>query len=166
MKSHYLLVLPVLGLSASTSSEDSAEIETPVFIQQADFAWDTNTFPIQRWKTLVGGDPAENSDILFGLWELAPHAIYHGHRHESPAIYYILSGRAIWTVGEESREVTQGSLIRTPPGESHRMENLGDEKLQAIWVWWAPNGDQSVFEADYIFTEDAPDLLPDVGFTD
>ena len=122
-----------------------------------------NEFPIHRWKTLVGGqiDPA---DILFGTWELAPNAIYHGHKHESPEIYYIISGKALWTVGDETREVTNGTAIYTKPGAVHKMVNLTDEPVRAIWIWWAPNGNRKVFGGEYLFTEERPTQAENAGF--
>ena len=46
------------------------------------------------------------------------------------------------------------------------MVNQLDEPLTAVWAWWAPGGDKSVFDRDaYEFTEDIPDQS-DVGFSD
>jgi hypothetical protein len=46
------------------------------------------------------------------------------------------------------------------------MVNQRDEALTAVWAWWAPGGDRSVFDTGtYEFTEDIPDQS-DVGFDD
>ena len=142
--------LPVLG--------DPAAVKGP-FLDAEDVNWKVNEHAVARWKTLVGGiegGQIDESDVQFGLWELAPNAIYHGHKHQAPEIYYVLSGKALWTVGEHSREVTAGATIHTPPGQVHRMQNLTDKPLQAIWFWWAPGGDTDVFQSPYVFTEPAP----------
>jgi mannose-6-phosphate isomerase-like protein (cupin superfamily) len=140
--------------------------EPGVFLHESDVSWKVNEHQVARWKTLVGGSEGgqiDRDDIQFGTWQLAPGAVYHRHRHEVPEIYFITGGRALWTVGDESREVGPGMTIYTRPGAEHRMENLGSEPVSAIWVWWAPGGDRDVFSGDYEFTEPAPAQSP--GFT-
>lgn len=139
----------------------SALAENPgPFLDESDITWKVNEHQVARWKTLVGGiegGQIDRDDIQFGTWELAPRAIYHKHKHEVPEIYFITSGQALWTVGDETREVGPGMTIYTKPHAEHRMENLGDEPVSAIWVWWAPGGDKEVFLGDYEFTEPAPE---------
>ncbi len=142
---------------------DSGSAQGDTFLHESSVGWETNEFPIHRWKTLVGSGVEgriQPDDIYMGTWELAPNAIYHGHKHETPEIYYIISGKALWTVGDETQEVRKGSSIYTRPGEVHKMVNLGEEPVQAIWIWWAPNGDREVFQSDYIFTEE-PGVQPE-----
>lgn len=135
----------------------SAWAEPPsAFLDESVINWKVNEFSTSRWKTLIGGNEGgqiPEDDIQFGLWQLAPGATYHGHRHDAPEIYYILEGEARWTVGEETRIVSEGMAIYTRPGQVHRMENLTDELVKAIWVWWAPGGNAEVFEGVYEFTE-------------
>ena len=144
-----------LAYSTLLTSAYAATSNSSAFLQESTINWEMNEFPIHRWKTLVGGDKGPG-DILFGTWELAPHAIYHGHKHDAPEIYYVISGKALWTVGDETQEVTKGTAIYTKPGAVHKMVNLTNEPVQAIWIWWAPNGDREVFNGKYTFTEEAP----------
>jgi len=37
------------------------------------------------------------------------------------------------------------------------MTNLLDTPLQTIWLWWAPGGNQKIFESEYLFTEEPPE---------
>ena len=48
-----------------------------------------------RYRSLVGGNyaPLQAEDILFGEAEWAPGAIYVGHQHPAPEIYYVIEGR-------------------------------------------------------------------------
>jgi oxalate decarboxylase/phosphoglucose isomerase-like protein (cupin superfamily) len=62
--------------------------------------------------------------------------------------------------------VAKGTTIYTKPGAVHKMINLTDTPLQAIWIWWAPNGDKEVFDSEYVFTEDAPLQPENTGFRD
>ena len=142
-------------------------VAASAFLDEADVSWKVNAFQIARWKTLVGGDEGgqlDDDDVRFGLWELAPNAIYHGHRHDVPEIYFVTAGAADWSVGEETRRVGPGSVILTPPGAVHRMVNVGEDPVSAIWFWWAPDGRRAVFEGTYEFTEPAPEQAEGARF--
>jgi len=92
------------------SIANSEVIEESAFLHESDVAWETNEFPIHRWKTLIGNgvkDRLNPEDVYAGTWELAPKATYHGHKHEIPEIYFIISGKALWTVGDETQEYTK-----------------------------------------------------------
>ena len=145
--------LALLLITSAVLAEESA------FVHESTITWKGNTHSVSRFKTLVGGDEGgqlDNDDVQFGLWQLAPGATYHGHKHDAPEIYYIISGEADWTVGEETQRVTAGTAIYTKPGQVHRMVNAGDEIVKAMWFWWAPDGRREVFSGEYIFTEPAP----------
>jgi mannose-6-phosphate isomerase-like protein (cupin superfamily) len=47
-------------------------------------------------------------------------------------IYYILSGRAVMRIGQETREVGPGDAIAIPPGEEHQITNVGSETLKFL----------------------------------
>ncbi len=152
----------IAGGSPGTRAEEA-------FLDQASINWKVNQHAISRWKTLIGGNEGgqiDDADIQFGLWQLAPRATYHGHKHEVPEIYFVTAGRALWTVGDETREVSSGMTIYTRPGEVHKMVNLTDEPVEAIWVWWAPDGRREVFAGDYTFTEPAPEQPEGASFKD
>ena len=151
-----LLVTAIL-LSASALAGESA------FLDESEVSWKVNQFDVSRWKTLVGGDEGgqlTEADVQFGRWQLAPGTTYHAHRHEVPEIYYIISGEAEWTVGNETRRVSNGATILAEPGQVHKMVNLTDKPVDALWFWWAPDGRREVFSGDYEFTEPAPAPMP------
>ena len=155
-----LLLLRVILFSAPTLAAESA------FLNESEVSWKVNAFDVSRWKTLVGGNEGgqlPEADVQFGRWQLAPGATYHAHRHEVPEIYYIISGKAEWTVGTEVRRVSQGATILTEPGQVHKMVNVTDEPVDALWFWWAPDGRREVFSGEYEFTEPSPSPVP--GFT-
>lgn len=164
-----LRFLPVLlCLSAAPAAAgDTAATTAGAFLDADAVGWKMNAFRVARWKTLVGGEEGgqlDDADVRFGLWELAPRAIYPAHRHDVPELYYVTGGEAEWTVGEETRIVGPGTVIRTPPGAVHRMVNLGDEPVMALWFWWAPDGRREVFSGSYEFTEPAPRQPAGAGF--
>ena len=157
---------PLPGTLSETLSENGGHAGP--FVEADSISWKVNEHNTSRWKTLIGGmegGQVDDADIQFGVWQLAPNAIYHGHRHDAPEIYHITGGRALWIVDGKSQEVSAGSTIYTRPGQVHRMENLTDQPVSAIWVWWAPGGDRSVFSGEYTFTEPAPEQPEDARFS-
>ncbi|MEM7100637.1 MAG: cupin domain-containing protein [Pseudomonadota bacterium] len=160
----YTITLALLCAATCSIAEEG---NPGPFLDADQVKWKVNAFDVARWKTLVGGiegGQIDSQDVQFGLWELAPKAIYHGHKHPAPEIYFILSGRAQWRVGEVTREVTSGTTIYTRPGEVHKMVNLTDQPVRAIWMWWAPGGDSEVFKGAYEFTEPTPVQPPQAKF--
>jgi quercetin dioxygenase-like cupin family protein len=73
-----------------------------------------------------------DSRVLEGLLFFAHAVLKSGmeiEAHIDPyeEVYYLLSGRGVMTVGEESREVTAGDAIWLPCGVPHSLTNDGDE---------------------------------------
>jgi quercetin dioxygenase-like cupin family protein len=62
------------------------------------------------------------------------------HKHSSEELLFILSGKGVETVGEETREVDPYTAIYIPPGVEHRFINTGDEYVMMLVVA-APPGD-------------------------
>jgi mannose-6-phosphate isomerase-like protein (cupin superfamily) len=61
---------------------------------------------------------------------LAPGAATTPHHHAvTEEIYYILSGTAAMTLGDETRPVGPGDAIAIPPGCRHTIRNTGREEL-------------------------------------
>ena len=140
-----LMLGSVLTLAVTV---DSQAQEPGPFLHADEVSWKVNDFPVARWKTLIGGiegGQIPQQDVQFGLWELAPNAIYHGHKHDAPEIYYIIAGQAQWSVGDETRDISAGTVVYTVPGAVHKMVNLTNDPVTARWMWWAPGGDAEVF---------------------
>jgi quercetin dioxygenase-like cupin family protein len=113
-----------------------------------------------RYMPLIGGtyenwQGIPHKDILFGMLELDTGGYYPGHNHPAPEIYFVLSGEAEWTVGNQTFTATPGTAIYHPTEKMHRMVNKGKDKLKVIYLWWAPNGDTSAFNG-YKFLERLP----------
>lgn len=115
-----------------------------------------------RWKTLIGGNGADwlggvpQKDVIVGVLDLDPGGYYPAHAHPAPEIYFILSGTAEWTVGEETFTAKPGMAIYHAANIPHRMVNKGTETLKTIWFWWAPDGRAEVLGAEVRFLEPPP----------
>jgi mannose-6-phosphate isomerase-like protein (cupin superfamily) len=56
------------------------------------------------------------------------------HHREVEEIYYLVSGRGLMTVGDETREVGAGDAVYIPRGHRHSLKNNGIEPIRLILV--------------------------------
>ncbi len=54
------------------------------------------------------------------------------HHVKTEEIYYVLEGRGLMRVGDETREVGPGDAIAIPPGAVHEMTNTGTAALKFL----------------------------------
>ncbi|XOV83791.1 MAG: cupin domain-containing protein [bacterium] len=148
-----------LLLVAATDALSQTPLPPSTHTQADSVPWSSNNFGV-RWKDLIGADgPGQipQQDVRFGMLEIPGHTVYPGHRHAAPELYYVVSGRATWTIGADTFEATAGTTIYTPADTVHSMENKYDEPVVTVWAWWAPGGDTTVFDPQaYEFTEELP----------
>ena len=117
---------------------------------------------VVRWKTLIGGNGADwlgavpQKDVIFGVLDLDPGGYYPSHAHPAPEIYFILSGSAEWTVGDETFIAEPGMAIYHASNTPHRMVNRGAAPLHTIWFWWAPDGRAAVLAQQVTLLESMP----------
>lgn len=80
------------------------------------------------------------SPQMFGdLYCLEPGQAQKPHAHAGATkFYFVLEGRARFTVGEAVRELGPGGLAYALPGEAHGVENASPERL-VLLVAMAPN---------------------------
>lgn len=70
------------------------------------------------------------ADVMLVINELEPGMDVAPHKHDDfDQIAYIVSGRAIYHVGDDDHEVGPGSLLLIPAGTMHHIEPIGDEKV-------------------------------------
>jgi mannose-6-phosphate isomerase-like protein (cupin superfamily) len=60
------------------------------------------------------------------------------HSHKgSDKVYYVIQGRAVISVGTDTREVGPGTAVLAPAGPEHAVRNPGPERLTVL-VFMAP----------------------------
>ncbi|MFI5230463.1 MAG: cupin domain-containing protein [Gemmatimonadales bacterium] len=112
-----------------------------------------------RYKELIGwisnwqsGNAAKwkgvpNQDLRFGVMEIDPGTTYPFHSHPAPEVYYVVNGRAQWTLGNDTFEAPAGTTIYTTPNTRHQIKNVGGDTLHLVYVWYAPGGNRSVLDS-------------------
>ena len=56
----------------------------------------------------------------------------------SSEVYYILSGKGVVCVGDESKEVRSGEVVYVPPGSTQSIENVGENDLEFLCIVYPP----------------------------
>ena len=73
-------------------------------------------------------------ELSAGLYVLEAGASDPQQPHREDELYYVVSGRAIITVGEEERPVAPGSLVFVAGGIPHRFHDIA-ERLEVLVVF-------------------------------
>jgi quercetin dioxygenase-like cupin family protein len=63
---------------------------------------------------------------LANEFEVAGGSAVFPHTHPTHEFYYVLSGRGIMTVGDDTSEIRQGDLVYIPPDMVHSLKPISD----------------------------------------
>jgi quercetin dioxygenase-like cupin family protein len=80
------------------------------------------------------------SDQLFcDVYCLEPGQEQRVHAHDgSDKIYYVIEGRGMFTLGEQSSEQTAGDVVHAPAGIDHGVRNDSSARLRCLVVMAPP----------------------------
>ena len=54
------------------------------------------------------------------------------HSHEPEQCYYIIKGKGLMIIEDESKEVSEGDAIYIPPNHKHGIKNIGNASLEYL----------------------------------
>ena len=109
-------------------------------IRYNDVPWRRNDDPRDwlNFKRLIWEETG-SKELCVGVGELDPGRVLGLHHHVGDAeFYYVLSGRATVTVGDEEIDATPGTAIYIPPSAKHKIVNDGREKFVMVYGLNAP----------------------------
>ncbi len=72
--------------------------------------------------------------MMISVVDLEPNAVVEEHSHPHEQVGMVLSGRAVFTIGGEQKELRAGDTYRIPGGVKHRVVAL-DEPARAIDIF-------------------------------
>ncbi|HEY7522239.1 MAG TPA: cupin domain-containing protein [Candidatus Limnocylindrales bacterium] len=78
-------------------------------------------------------------DLSIGLYVLPSGGVDRQQPHTEDEAYYVISGRARLTVGEESHDVHPGSIVFVAAGVPHRFHDI-EEELTLLVVFGPAEG--------------------------
>lgn len=77
----------------------------------------------------------QGDHMMVGLNCLEPGQTQNIHAHDgAEKFYFILEGSGIFTIGDEEKEATTGSLVCAPAGIPHGVTNKGSARLSLLAV--------------------------------
>jgi mannose-6-phosphate isomerase-like protein (cupin superfamily) len=85
----------------------------------------------------------------FAIAEVAPRSSTYRHRLQQLEVYYILQGRGVVHVDDETRELTIGDAVYIPPKRVQWIENTGAELLRFAAIVappWQSESDERLVE--------------------
>jgi quercetin dioxygenase-like cupin family protein len=75
----------------------------------------------------------QGEHVMVGLNCLEPGQTQPAHAHAgADKFYFVLEGRASFTVGDEEREAETGALVVAPAGIEHGVANTGETRLSLL----------------------------------
>lgn len=99
---------------------------------------------LHDWPEFLAGDHTQLRELLHPQkspvairYSLAQGHLQPGHRSKphrlaSSEVYYFLAGKGLFTVGDQQREITRGSVVYVAPHETQWVENTGAEDLEFL----------------------------------
>lgn len=90
-----------------------------------------------RKQTIFSGvdiRTAAGKEMMLSAVDIEPGAIVEAHSHPHEQVGMVLSGRAIFYVGDTQKELGPGDMYIIPGGVTHRVVAL-DEHVQALDIF-------------------------------
>ncbi len=81
-------------------------------------------------------------DLSAGIYTLEAGATDPQRPHTEDELYYVVAGRGVVTVGEETRPVVPGSVIFVAAGVPHRFHDIA-QGLELLVVFGPAEGDRA-----------------------
>ena len=91
---------------------------------------------------LVSEEATGAKHITTSLVEMQEGGKQHIHSHPTEQCYFILEGKGIMSVGDETKEVTDGMSIFIPSNSPHGLQNTGNGVLRYLSAGSPPFGEQ------------------------
>lgn len=103
-------------------------------------AWELDEIEASRAaKVVLYREFLRVPDLSAGLYVLERGATDPQSPHTEDELYFVVAGRAMVTVGEETRPVAAGSLVFVPATVAHRFEEIV-ERLEILVVFGPAEG--------------------------
>jgi mannose-6-phosphate isomerase-like protein (cupin superfamily) len=92
----------------------------------------TGDLPILRSWMLIGPQNSPVQNISIQISEVPVGSGQPVHQHDPEQCYYIIRGKGLVIIEDETREVLAGDAVYIPPNAKHGIRNLGNELLEYL----------------------------------
>jgi mannose-6-phosphate isomerase-like protein (cupin superfamily) len=97
----------------------------------------------RRLKCLISPKLQGVKHVGLGMVVLPPESKSTPHPHTTEEeTWYVVSGRGKITIGEETAAIEPDTVVVAPPGQTHSIENDGDEPLKMVWIFTPPGPEE------------------------
>ena len=97
-------------------------------------ARNTGNLPMLSSWMLIGARNSPARAISVQISEIPVGSEQPVHNHAPEQCYYIIRGKGLMVIEEESAEVFAGDAIHIPSNRKHGIKNLGDDVLEYLTV--------------------------------
>jgi quercetin dioxygenase-like cupin family protein len=92
----------------------------------------TGNLPILNSWMLIGSRNSSAQTISIQISEIPVGSEQPVHNHDPEQCYYIIRGKGLMIIEEETKEVHAGDAIHIPSSKKHGIKNLGDGILEYL----------------------------------
>ena len=92
----------------------------------------TGNLPILSSWMLIGSRNSSAQAISMQISEIPVGSEQPMHNHDPEQCYYIIKGKGLMIIEEETREVYAGDAVDIPSNKKHGIKNLGDDVLEYL----------------------------------
>jgi len=86
----------------------------------------------------------ELKTLASGFTILPPGGKSDDHAHVEGEMFFVVSGAGSIKAGGDKAQLTPGTAVWSPPGESHQLINDGGETLKILWVLCPPGREADI----------------------
>ena len=94
----------------------------------------TGPLPILTSWMLISPKKSPTRNLSVQISEIPAGSGQPIHKHEPEQCYYIIKGKGLMMIEEESKEVYAGDAIYIPSNSNHGIKNIGDAVLEYLTV--------------------------------
>lgn len=87
-----------------------------------------------KYHTLISPNSSSAKDLAIHISFIPKGTEQPLHSHEAEQCYYIVAGKGLLTINEETQEVSLGDAIYIPPNATHGIRNSGEETLEYLSI--------------------------------
>ncbi len=81
---------------------------------------------------LISPQNSQAKNISIQISEIPPGSQQPVHKHEPEQCYYIVGGKGLMTIEDQSQEVAKGDAVYIPSNLNHGLKNTGDDVLEYL----------------------------------
>lgn len=92
----------------------------------------TGQLPILTSWMLISPQNSSTKNVSMQISEVPVGSEQPVHSHDPEQCYYIIKGKGLMIIEEETKEVTAGDAVFIPSNKKHGIKNLGNEVLEYL----------------------------------